>query len=384
MSPKAAARPKRTPRPKRLASPESRSPLRLMLVDDHPMWRATLNTVLMHAEVGKIVAEASDGPEAIEQAEGAQPDIVIMDIMLPTMNGIETTRRLLAVHPELKVMVLASSDERAQVLAAVRAGASAYLLKTADPEEVVDAVRRVNKGELVFPASLSEMVLGELRRATDGDHKPIRVIAAATSTLEREGLVRMLEAAGFDVVANAGDMSQLLHGLETQGPTVAVVDDGLSPSDRGILIRRIRSKIPDIGILVVTSDPEAGHALELLSGTAGGVGYVLKSRLSSPEELVDAVDRVSHRQSVVDPQLVSGLVQNPEKETVVGRLTEREREVLGLMAEGHSNQAIAERLFVIPKTVEAHVGNIFAKLRLQPADDVHRRVVAVITYLRSH
>lgn len=384
MSPKAAAGRKRTASPKNLAALGSRSPLRLMLVDDHPMWRATLNTVLVHAEVGKIVAEASDGHEAIEHLEETNPDIVIMDIMLPTMNGIETTRRLLAKRPELKVMVLASSDERAQVIAAVRAGASAYLLKTADPEEVVDAVLRVHKGELVFPASLSDMVLGELRKATDGDGQPMRVIAAATSTLEREGLVRMLGAAGFDVVAAAGNMNQLLRSLEDQSPAVAVVDDELSPSDRGILISRVRSKIPDVGILVVTSDPEAAHALELLSGTGGGIGYVLKSRLSSPEELVDAVERVSHRESVVDPQLVTGLVENPGKESTLASLTAREREVLGLMAEGHSNQAIAERLFVIPKTVEAHVGNIFAKLGLQPADDVHRRVVAVITYLRSH
>lgn len=367
-------------------SSKKTSVLRLMLVDDHPMWRATLNTVLMHAEVGKIVAEASDGPEAIEQEEETKPDIVIMDIMLPTMNGIETTRRLLARRPELKVMVLASSDERAQVLAAVRAGASAYLLKTADPEEVVDAVRRVHKGELVFPASLSGMVLSELRKSTDGRGQPLRVIAAASSTLEREGLVRMLEAAGFDVAGSASDMNQLLRSLEAHRPALAVVDDELSPSDRGILIRRIRSKIADIAILVVTSDPEAAaaHAVELLSGTKGGIGYVLKSRLSSPEELVDAVERVCHRESVLDPQLVTGLVENPASAGALTALTGREREVLALMAEGHSNQAIAERLFVIPKTVEAHVGNIFAKLGLQPADDVHRRVVAVITYLRTY
>ena len=221
----------------------SRKSLKLVLVDDHPMWRDTLRSILDHSKVAKVVGEASDGGEAVELAKRIEADVVVMDVNLPTMDGIEATRRLVAHNPETRVLVLASSDERTQVVEAVRAGACGYVLKSALPDEVVDAVRRVGSGELVFPSSVATMVLDELRQP--------------------------------------------------------------------------------------------------------------------------------------------GVARGPKRKDALGSLSERELQVLSLMAEGHSNQAIVERLFLGSKTVEGHVRSIFNKLGLEQASDVHRRVLAVITYLRS-
>jgi DNA-binding NarL/FixJ family response regulator len=209
----------------------------LMLVDDHPMWRQTLRNVLEHGRVGEVVAEASDGEEAIEAARKVRPDVVIMDIELPKISGIEATKRLTEFLPGLRVLILSASDEKSEVIGAIKAGATGYLLKTAIPSEVADAVSRILKGELVLPPSLAEVVVKELT--------------------------------------------------------------------------------------------------------------------------------------------------HPSKMTPLEDLTEREREVLSLMAEGRSNQAISQQLFLTSKTVEAHVRSIFMKLGLEPAADDHRRVLAVLTYLRS-
>lgn len=145
------------------ASP-ARGSLRLMLVDDHPMWRETLRQVLEERGIGAVVAQASDGPEAVEMLDVAAPDVVVMDIELPTMTGIEATRRLVTARPDLKVLVLSSSDDRRDVVDAVRAGATGYLVKTAEPGAVTDGVLRVHRGELVFPPTVAGAVLDELRR----------------------------------------------------------------------------------------------------------------------------------------------------------------------------------------------------------------------------
>jgi DNA-binding NarL/FixJ family response regulator/class 3 adenylate cyclase len=214
----------------------------LMIVDDHPLWRASLRQVLEHKRAATIVGEASNGAEALELARKAKPDVIIMDMDLPNMNGIEATQALLDEQPDAKVLVLSALDTREKVLEAVEAGASGYLIKTASPDEIANAVRRVHGGEAVFAPSLARAVLDEFRRLSTGG-------------------------------------------------------------------------------------PRRGKPLD--------------------------------------------------------SLTAREREVLTLMAEGRSNRAIGERLHLSSKTVEAHVANIFLKLGLQEAPDDHRRVLAVVTYLRS-
>jgi DNA-binding NarL/FixJ family response regulator len=148
----------------------ARNAISLMLVDDHPVWRDALRRILEHRRVGVVVAEASDGPDAIEMAASAKPDLVVMDINLPTMNGIEATRKLLERTPGCKVLVLSASELKADVLAAVQAGVSGYMLKTATPSDVADAVRRVHHGETVLPASIADVVMTEFRRLAGSGH----------------------------------------------------------------------------------------------------------------------------------------------------------------------------------------------------------------------
>ena len=347
-----------------------------MLVDDHPMWRETLRNLLILSKIGAVVAEAADGEEALALADENSPDLVIMDVNLPAMDGIEATRRLVIAHPEIKVLVLASSDDRTQVMDAVRAGASGYLLKTSASEEVVEAVRRIHQGEMVFPPSLASMVLAELRGLKT--ERSLRVILADDEVLMREGLSRLLTEAGLDVVAGTGDSDEILRLIKVHRPDVVIIDVGLIS-----LAEHIRTQFPEVGVLVLSTDPAAAQAVSLLSAGGGGIGYLQKKRISNIEEVTDAISRVADGQSVVDPQVVSGLVDEPMKADALDALTEREQEVLALMAEGHSNQAIAEKLFLGAKTVETHVSRIFTKLGLEPAADVHRRVLAVIAYLRS-
>lgn len=367
------------------SSPRSAEGIDLMLVDDHPMWRDTLRNLLLHSKVGTVVAEAGDGEEALDQAAASSPDLAIMDINLPTIDGIETTRRLVALHPDIKVLVLSSSDDRAQVVDAVRAGASGYLLKTAAPAELVDAVRRIDQGEMVFPPSLAAIVLAELRRAEAGKAVSLRVMIADKEILPREGLARLLTDAGLAVLAGTGDAEELLRLIKGEQPDVVILDADLAtaPHNGGSLAKYMRKQFPDLALLVLSADPVAAQAVALLSQGEGGIGYMLKRRITDVEEVADAIHRVAEGEPVVDPQVVSGLVGQPTSPEALETLTGREQEVLALMAEGHSNQAIAAKLFLGPKTVETHVGRIFTKLGLEPAMEVHRRVLAVLAYLRS-
>jgi DNA-binding NarL/FixJ family response regulator len=341
--------------------PTARKTPRLLLVDDHPMWRVTLRNILMHAKAGNVVGEASDGDEAVALARELKPDVVVMDVNLPEIDGIEATRRL----DGIKVLVLASSDERSQVADAIRAGARGYLLKTAAPDEVVDAVRRIARGELVFPASIAGVVLDELRGPGT-----LRVVVADEAVLAREGLVRVLREIGFDVRASVGDAAGLEAAIEEHGPDVVVVDAGMPASARSV------------PMLVLATEAVVSEVSDLLGAGAGGIGYLLKKRIANLDEFEQAVRRVARGEAVVDPQVVSALVSRPKQQHALNHLTAREREVLALMAEGHSNRAIVEKLFLGPKTIEAHVRSIFSKLGLEQDSDVHRRVAAVIAYLR--
>jgi DNA-binding NarL/FixJ family response regulator len=353
-----------------------------MLVDDHPMWRQTVKQVLEHKGVAKVVAEASDGAEAIALANRTPLDIVVMDIDLPSVDGVEATRRLLAARPELKVLVLSASDARAQVIAAVQAGASGYLLKTSGPGEVAEAIQRVRAGELVFPPALAGLVLDEMRRVGVRAATGTRVAVVGDSVVRREGLARLVAEGGFEVVA-IGRIAKLGEMIDADPPELVILDVG-SRADTGLRAAvELRGSRPEVGLLVLSEDPEAAEAVELLSEAPHGLGYLLTDRVNDLDELAEAVRRVANGESVVDPAVVSRLVDRPEEETPLGELTESERSVLALMAEGRSNQAIAEQLFLSPKTVESRVGNIFSKLGLEPTGDDHRRVLAVIAYLRS-
>ncbi|MDX6725126.1 MAG: hypothetical protein QOD44_1488 [Solirubrobacteraceae bacterium] len=214
----------------------------------------------------------------------------------------------------------------------------------------------------------------------------MRVVLADDSMLLREGVARLLEEAGLEVVAQAGDAEDLLRKVGAHKPDVAIVDVRMPPThtDEGLrAASEIRDRHPDVGVLVLSQYIEESYAMELLSSNAEGVGYLLKDRVADLERFIDAVRRVGEGGSALDPEVVSRLLGRRRREDPLSELSPREREVLGLMAEGRSNHAIADQLVVTERAVEKHVTSIFNKLSLPPAQMDHRRVLAVLTYLKA-
>ena len=215
----------------------------------------------------------------------------------------------------------------------------------------------------------------------------MRVVVADDAVILREGLSRLLVEAGFEVVGQAADGGELLEQIEATAPDVAIVDIRMPPShtDEGLqAAAEIRARHPSVGILVLSQYARPSYAMELLSNGTEGVGYLLKDRVSDLEALASSVRRVGEGGSVLDPSVVAQLVERPRRgRDPLDDLTEREREVLSLMAEGRSNKAIGQRLFITEHTVEKHVKSIFGKLRLPPSADDHRRVLAVLTFLSA-
>ena len=220
---------------------------------------------------------------------------------------------------------------------------------------------------------------------TDQARPGTRVVLADDAALLREALAAGLVAAGFEVVGRAGDVDGLLAAVERELPDVVILDVRMPPTHttEGLEAAHvIRRRHPGIAILVLSQYIETRYALELLRDDPAGVGYVLKDHVSRLEDLADAVRRVAAGGSVIDPEVVARLLGRPRRHSPLDELTAREREILALMAEGRSNQGIADRLRLELKTVEGHVGQVFGKLSLEPAHEDHRRVLAVLTYLR--
>ena len=214
----------------------------------------------------------------------------------------------------------------------------------------------------------------------------VRVVLADDSVLLREGVARLLDEAGFDVVAQSGTAEDLLRHVAMHQPDVAVVDIRMPPTqtDEGLrAAKEIRERHPQTGVLVLSQYVEPGYAMDLLSESAEGLGYLLKDRVADVDEFAAAIRRVSEGGSALDPSVVSQLVGRHRRDDPLADLSPREREVLELMAEGRSNQAIAERMFVTLRAVEKHVTSIFVKLRLPATAEDHRRVLAVLALLRG-
>jgi DNA-binding NarL/FixJ family response regulator len=213
----------------------------------------------------------------------------------------------------------------------------------------------------------------------------MRVVIAEDSALFREGLARILADGGFEVTAQARDADELMRAIRMEPPDVAVVDVRMPPThtDEGArAAREIRERHPAVGVLVLSQVIEATHALALFEERPEGFGYLLKDRVLEIEDFLDSVRRVGRGGTAIDPKVVSQLVRRRDDGPLAG-LTPREREVLSLMAEGLSNQGICRRLFLSPKTVETHIKAIFGELRLAPAPDDHRRVLAVLAFLNA-
>lgn len=213
----------------------------------------------------------------------------------------------------------------------------------------------------------------------------MRVVIADDVMLMREGLARLLADAGFEVTGKFADGDELLRRLGGAAPDVAIVDIRMPPThtDEGLrAAERIRDAYPDVGVLVLSQYLESRYAMRLLESHPERVGYLLKERVADIAVLADALRRVHEGECVVDPTIVARLVKRSE-ESALAELSAREREVLALIAEGHSNRGICEKLYLSPKTVEAHVGRILQKLNLPGDGEHHRRVLAVLTYLRE-
>jgi DNA-binding NarL/FixJ family response regulator len=214
----------------------------------------------------------------------------------------------------------------------------------------------------------------------------MRIALADDAGLLREALASALASAGFEVVGQAGDAEGLLRIVDAESPDVVVLDVRMPPTHttEGLeAARAIRARHPGMAILVLSQYVETRYAVDLLREDPSGVGYLLKDRVTKVADLAEAVRRVASGGSVIDPEVVARLLGRPRAHSPLDELTPREREILGLMAEGRSNQAIAERLTLEVKTVEGHVRAIFSKLGLEPAAEDHRRVLAVLAYLRS-
>jgi DNA-binding NarL/FixJ family response regulator len=214
----------------------------------------------------------------------------------------------------------------------------------------------------------------------------VRVVVAEDLYLLRDGLVRLLEAHGFEIARAVGDAPALLRALLHDGPDVAIVDVRLPPTftDDGLRAAiEARRTVPGLPVLVLSQYVEQLYARELLADKAGGVGYLLKDRVFNDDHFVEAIRTVATGGTVMDPEVVTKLLGRSARQEPLARLSAREREVLELMAEGRSNSAIAQRLFVTDKAVSKHSTSIFAKLDLAPSDDDNRRVLAVLAYLNG-
>jgi DNA-binding NarL/FixJ family response regulator/class 3 adenylate cyclase len=278
------------------------------------------------------------------------------------------------------------------------AGHGGQIVVSTETLEQLDEIQSRDLGAhrlegLARPERLHQLLADDLPR----DFPPLRntismlgsgvsVVLADDTVLLREGIARLLRDAGFQVVAQSDNADDLLRHVGIHKPTVAIVDIRMPPShtDEGLrAAREIRTRFPATGVLVLSQYVEAAYAMDLFSETTEGLGYLLKDRVADVDEFASAVRRVAEGGSALDPAVVSELVGRSRQDGPLEELTPREREVLELMAEGRSNQAIADRLYVTVRAVEKHVTSIFAKLDLPATTDDHRRVLAVLLYLRA-
>ena len=336
-------------------------------------------------EPGRAVDAALEAQRAMRDTEWPG------DVMVRVRIGLHTGTPSIGVEGYTGVDVVRASR-------IANAGHGGQIVLSAATFEAVGNVPNRDLGEhqlegLPEPVRVYQLLADDLPR----DFPPLRktiatlgssvsVVLADDTVLLREGVARLLTESGFDVVAQSGNAEDLLRHVAMHKPDVAIVDIRMPPThtDEGLrAAREIRERFPSTGVLVLSQYVESGYALDLLAESAEGVGYLLKDRVADIEQFASAVRRVAEGGSALDPAVVSELVGRRRKDDPLDELTPREREVLELMAEGRSNQAVADRLYVTLRAVEKHVTSIFSKLDLPASTDDHRRVLAVLLYLRS-
>ena len=323
----------------------------VLVVDDSAAFRATAR-VLLRARGYEVVGVAEDVATGLAKARELQPDCVLMDVNLPDGDGIAAAAQFdgpTVVLVSTLDDVAALGDDRARVRAQVRA-------------------------RLAAAAS------------NCWGRREMRVVIGEDQALLRQGIVRLLSDAGFEVVAEAGDAPDLLRKVAAHRPDVAIVDVQMPPDNTDDGLRaalEIRAAQPGVGVLVLSQYAEERYAVDLIGDGAEGVGYLLKDRVADFTGFADAVRRVAAGGSVLDPTVVSHMLGRRRRDDPLEALTPREREVLELMAEGRSNKGIAEVLVVTPHAVEKHVTSIFAKLGVAGGAEDHRRVLAVLQFIRS-
>jgi DNA-binding NarL/FixJ family response regulator/class 3 adenylate cyclase len=343
----------------------------------------------------ELLAVFTDTGRAVDAAVNAQRDLRDRtwpdDIIVRARMGLHTGTPSLGEEGYTGLDVV-------RVVRIADAGHGGQVLLSAETVAALDGVTTRALGEyrlqgLPDPELIHQILADDLPRDFPPLRKTVSTLGGATSVvladdtvLLREGIARLLADSGFDVVAQSGNAEDLLRHVAMHKPDVAVVDIRMPPThtDEGLqAAREIRERFPNTGVLVLSQYVEAGYAMDLLSESTQGVGYLLKDRVSDFGEFASAVRRVAEGGSALDPEVVSQLIGRRRKDDPLEQLTPREREVLELMAEGRSNQAIADRLFVTLRAVEKHVTNIFSKLGLPASTDDHRRVLAVLLFLQT-
>jgi DNA-binding NarL/FixJ family response regulator/class 3 adenylate cyclase len=343
----------------------------------------------------ELLAAFSDATRAVDAAYQAQramrdedwPSLVPVRIRI----GLHTGTPSIGVEGYTGIDLVRTSR-------IANAGHGGQILASATTVSAVDGIATRDLGQqqlerLPQPEHIHQLLADDLpqdfpalRNTSSTVGKSIRVALADDTVLLREGVARLLTESGFEVVSQAGNGDDLLRHVGLHKPDVAIVDIRMPPThtDEGLrAARTIRERFPDTGVLVLSQYVESGYALDLLSESAEGVGYLLKDRVSDVEQFAESVRRVAEGGSALDPAVVSQLVGRHRVGDPLDELTPREREVLELMAEGRSNQAIADRLYVTLRAVEKHVTSIFSKLDLPASTDDHRRVLAVLLFLRG-
>jgi len=343
----------------------------------------------------ELLAAFSDATRAVDAAYQAQramrdedwPELVAVRVRI----GLHTGTPSIGVEGYTGIDLVRTSR-------IANAGHGGQILASATTVSAVEGVATRDLGQqqlerLPQPEHIHQLLADDLpqdfpalRNTSSTVGKSIRVVLADDTVLLREGVARLLTESGFEVVAQAGNGEDLLRHVGLHKPDVAIVDIRMPPThtDEGLrAARTIRERFPDTGVLVLSQYVESGYALDLLSESAEGVGYLLKDRVSDVEQFAESVRRVAEGGSALDPAVVSQLVGRRRVGDPLDELTPREREVMELMAEGRSNQAIADRLYVTLRAVEKHVTSIFSKLDLPASTDDHRRVLAVLLFLRG-